>query len=78
MQVFLIRLRSVRDVQDFVSLSTNQPFQVDVSDGSFTANGKSFMEMFCLCLASPLTVTADCGEEALAPYLETIQKFLQF
>ena len=76
MQVFLIRLRSVRDVQDFVSLSTNQSFQVDVSDGSFTAHGNSFMEMFCLCLASPLTVTADCGEDELARYQDTIRKFL--
>ena len=73
---FLIRLRSVRDVQDFVSLSTAQPFRVDVTDGNYTANGKSFMEMFCLGLAGPLTVSVDCDQNELNRFRWEARQFL--
>ena len=73
---FLIRLHSVQDVQDFVSLSTAQPFRVDVTDGNYTANGKSFMEMFCLDLCGPLRVNVDCSEEELAAFCGDAERFL--
>ncbi len=73
---FLIRLRSVQDVQNFVALSTAQPFRVDVTDGDYTANGKSFMEMFCLCLANALTVSVDCDEISLSHYKDIIRRFV--
>lgn len=76
MQEFVIRLHSVRDVQEFVSAATAQPYPVMVDDGKYTAKGESFMEMFCLALAGPLTVRADCDAEALQPLLEDIQRFL--
>ena len=59
-----------------MSLSTARGFPVIIRDANNKVNGKSFMEMFCLCLASPLTVTADCGEDELARYQDTIRKFL--
>ena len=73
---FLIRLHSVQDVQDFVSLSTAQPFRVDVTDGNYTANGKSFMEMFCLDFNQPLRVVAQCSEEELEALCSDAGKFL--
>ncbi len=76
MQEFVIRLHSVRDVQEFVSAATSQPYPVLVSDGNYTAKGESFMEMFCLALAGPLTVLADCEAEALKPLLEASERFL--
>lgn len=76
MQEFVIRLHSVRDVQAFVSAATSQPYPVMVSDGNYTAKGESFMEMFCLALAGPLTVRADCDAGALAPLLEAVEPFL--
>jgi len=75
MQEFVIRLHSVGDVQDFVSAATAQPYSVTVDDGKYTAKGESFMEMFCLALAGPLTVRADCGEEDLKPLLEAVERF---
>ena len=73
---FLIRLHSVQDVQDFVSLSTAQPFRVDVTDGNYTANGKSFMEMFCLSLSGSLTVFVDCEEDELTRFEWEVRQFL--
>ncbi len=59
MREFEIRLRSVQDVQDFVSLATTRPFTVLVSDDHRRVNGKSFMEMFSLNLARRLLVETE-------------------
>ncbi len=76
MQEFVIRLHSVRDVQEFVSAATAQPYSVTVDDGNYTAKGESFMEMFCLALTGPLTIRADCDAEALKPLLDAVARFL--
>ncbi len=76
MREFTILLRSVQDVQNFVSLATVQPFPVLVGTGNQQINGKSFMGMFCLDCTAPLTVTADCDEQAFDRFVEAAGPFL--
>ena len=57
---FLIRLSSVRDVDD----------------GIHRINGKSFMEMFCLSLTLPLRVIVNCPEAELHGFRGSISKLL--
>ena len=45
-----------------MTLVTACSFPIRVTDGRYTANGKRFMEMFCLDLREPLKVTANCTE----------------
>ena len=45
MREFQVRLQSVQDVQEFVSLSTARGFPVIIRDANNKVNGKSFMEM---------------------------------
>ena len=61
-QEFIIHLSSVRDVEDFVRISTAQPFPISLDDGQHRVNGKSFMELFCLVLTRPLRVTLEGTE----------------
>lgn len=75
MREFQITLRSVQDVQDFVGLSTTMSFTVLVSDAHHRVNGNSFMEMFCLDFTSPLTVTAECGEQEFETLRFAAQRF---
>ena len=65
MKEFEIRLASVQDVQEFVSLATAKPYPVYVRDYYMQVNGKSFMEMFCLHFANTLYAVVDCAEEQL-------------
>ena len=74
MREFQVRLQSVQDVQEFVSLSTARGFPVVIRDANNKVNGKSFMEMFCLDLCGPLRV--DCSEEELAAFCGDVEKFL--
>ena len=76
MREFLIRLHSVQDVQSFVALATSRSFRITVGDGNHTVNGKSFIEMFCLTLTQPLTVTAECGEDEFRLLLQDASAFL--
>ena len=76
MQEFHIRLRSVRDVQDFVSIATSRPFPVIIRDDHNKINGKSFMEMFCLNFSAPLRVLADCTEDEAKQLRADAERFV--
>lgn len=76
MREFQVRLQSVQDVQEFVSLSTVRGFPVIIRDANNKVNGKSFMEMFCLDLCGPLRVNVDCSEEELAAFCGDAERFL--
>jgi len=58
----IIRLASVLDIKDFVSIATVQPFSVLVHDGEHCVNATSFMEMCTLDFRKPLRVEAGSAE----------------
>lgn len=76
MREFEIQLRSVKDVQDFVSIATSRPYTVTIRDERNKINGKSFMEMFCLDFSRPLRVICDCGDEELEGLRAETDRFL--
>ena len=76
MREFQVRLQSVQDVQEFVSLSTARSFPVAIRDTNNKVNGKSFMEMFCLDFNQPLRVVAQCSEEELDALRREADRFL--
>ena len=59
----MIHLDCVRDVEEFVAMTTRKKYPIYLDDGRRRVNGKSFMEMFSLRLNEPLRVTAQCSEE---------------
>ena len=76
MREFEIRLRSVRDVQDFVGMATSRPYSVTIRDERNKINGKSFMEMFCLDFSRPLRVICNCSDEELEIFRGEADRFL--
>ena len=72
---FTIRLGSVRDVEEFVNLSTAQPYSVYLDDGAHRVNGKSFMEMFTINFTQPLLVEV-AGKENEADFARAAKRFL--
>ena len=75
MQEFIIHPRSTLDVNEFVALAT--PLcAVALSDSLRSVDGKSFMEIFCLQLPGPLTVTAIGTEEQCRTFKERCGKFM--
>ena len=76
MQEFNISLQSFRDVQEFISLATVQPFPVFVGNDVQQVNAKSFIGMVSLDYSRPLHVHADCDIQALTTFRQKICKFL--
>ena len=76
MREFEIRLRSVKDVQDFVSIATSRPYTVTIRDERNKINGKSFMEMFCLHFTGLLYAVVDCDDDQLQQLKAEMARFL--
>lgn len=76
MHGFDIILRSFRQVQDFVRLATNQPFEVTVGNENQHISGKDFMGMFSLDYSRPVTVRMRCTEEEFLAFRNAAGEFV--
>lgn len=76
MQAVTISLTQVSQVQDFVNLVNQVPYDVDMVSGRYTVNAKSMLGIYSLDLSKPLQVliySDDCEElkSALEIFSET-------
>lgn len=76
MQKFHIALHSFKEVQEFISLATVQPFPISVGNEFQQVNGKSFIGMVSLDHTRPLQVQADCDSNAWQSFRSVVEKFL--
>ena len=76
MHQFNIRIRSLRHVQDFVSLAMVQPFEVLVGNEKQQINGKSFIGMFSLDYKRPVQVSVTCSDEEFYRFRQDAAQFL--
>lgn len=76
MREFWIRLGSVQDVQEFVSLTVTRGFPITVRDEVNKIKADSFMELFCLDFANPLRVVCECKKEEMDQLKVDLHHFL--
>jgi phosphotransferase system HPr-like phosphotransfer protein len=76
MQEFDIVFRSFSDVQRFVLLASDQPFEVFVENSAQRVDAKSFMVMFSLDYRQNLRVTAECGAEEFEAFRRQVLEAL--
>lgn len=76
MREFWIRLGSVQDVQEFVSIAAPRSFTITVRDAHNKISADSFMELFCLDFTHPLRVVCECGDEDLYWLKQDLSRFL--
>ncbi len=76
MHEFMVQFHALKDVQDFVSLSSKQSVKLFVGNERFQVNATSFMGLFALNCRKPQKVSVDCSEEELAQLLTTFDRFL--
>ena len=70
MQEFDIVICSIHQIQQFVSLAMNQPFEITVGNNRQQISGKDFMGMCTLDYSKPLHVSARCSEEDFRSFRE--------
>ncbi len=76
MQEFDIVFRSFDDVQRFVRLASDQPFEVFVENSYQRVDAKSFMVMFSLDYRQNLRVTAECEPEEFENFRRQVMEAL--
>ena len=76
MQEFHIALHSFKEVQEFISLATVQPFPILVGNEFQQVNGKSFIGMVSLDHTRPLLVQGDCDGQTWQKFRTLATKFL--
>ena len=75
MQAVTISLTQVSQVQDFVNLVSQCPFDVDLVSGRYTVNAKSILGIYSLDLSKPLQVLIySDGCEELINALEALNE----
>lgn len=68
MHQFNIAMHSFNQVQEFVKLAMNQPFDVIVGNEHQSINGKDIMGMFSLDYRYPLQVTVTCSDDQFVQF----------
>lgn len=73
MHQFNIMIRSFRQVQDFVKLAMDQPFDVMVGNEYQSINGKDIMGMFSLDYRFPLRVSMTCSQKEFEVFFKEVK-----
>ena len=76
MREFHIAMHSFRQVQDFVDLAMEQPFEISVGNDQQNINGKDFMGMFSLDYSRPVRVKMHCTDEQFHHFHKTVTQKL--
>ena len=74
MEQYVISLRTIDDVKNFVNAVAAMPEDFDVSSGRHTVDGKSIMGLFSLDLSAPLTLTVYGDQDQV--YRQRLSAFL--
>ena len=75
MKQFAIFIHSFADIQKFVALSAQQPFDITLGNDQ-QINGKSLMAVLALNFSHPILVNAYCDEDAFCRYRNALSQLL--
>ena len=76
MQEFHMELCSFQQVQNFVRLAAEQPFEIRVGNDHQRINGKDLMGMFSLDYSRPVHVIAECAQELFEEFRRSVERAL--
>ena len=76
MKEYKIKLSSIGDVKEFVSITNDCPFEIDVISGRYAVDAKSIMGIFSLDLEKTLTVNVHGDEKQCEDFAEEAKKFM--
>lgn len=76
MKAFKIKLGSLTDVQDFVSVASLQHFNIEAACGNDRVDAKSIMGLFSLDLRQPIQITVDGAEPEVETFCQAISSMM--
>ena len=76
MKQFSVWMRSFEDIQTFVSLASQQPFDISVGTDDQDISAKSLMAVLGLNFRKPVTVQMDCDDNQFANFQAAAARFI--
>ncbi len=76
MKQFNIWMRSFEDIQTFVSLASQQPFDISVGTAEQDISAKSLMAVLGLNFRRPVLVRMECDEAQFTRFRTAAARFL--
>jgi phosphotransferase system HPr-like phosphotransfer protein len=73
---FSVWMRSFEDIQSFVALASQQPFDISVGTDDQDISAKSLMAVLGLNFRKPVTVHMDCDDNQFAIFQAAAARFL--
>lgn len=77
MQEFHMELSSFQQVQNFVRIAAEQPFEIRVGNDHQRINGKDLMGMFSLDYSRPVCVFAECAQDLFEAFHQSVERTLR-
>ena len=68
-----MQMNSFQQVQNFVRVAVERPFEIRVGNDHQNINGKDLMGMFSLDYSRPVCVRADCAEDVFAAFHANVE-----
>lgn len=76
MREFFIRLSSMDDIAQLVSIATVQDCRVELRSGDRTTSAKSLMGLFNFDMDAPIHVKVDGQEESVTAFCDAVAAFV--
>ena len=76
MKEYKIQLSSINDVKEFVAITNDCPFEIDVVSGRYAVDAKSIMGIFSLDLEKTLTVTVHGSDKQCDDFADEAKRFM--
>ena len=73
---FHVKMRSFEDIQDFVSLASQQPFDITVGTDEQDISAKSLMAVLGLNFRQPVLVQMECDDAQFSNFCAAAARFL--
>ena len=73
MKEYMVQLRTIDDVKNFVTAANMQYADIDVSSGRYVVDAKSILGLFSLDLAKPIKITIHGTEQDAENFYNAIK-----
>lgn len=72
----MISINTIERAKEICRISTEQPFDIDISSGRYTIDAKSIMGIFSLDLSKKLEVHIHADKDEAEGFIKELDKFL--
>lgn len=75
MEKLTINFTEIEDVENFIKIAEKYDFEITLSQGKYSVDGKSLMGIFSLDITKPIEILIDGKNQSVDTLVNEIQKY---